>query len=68
MASLRNKIAFPLSPTVTWREKPGRGPLVDKLPNMKPRYGMQRNVVPEKVAQCCDGPTRTTNHNGHPTR
>lgn len=63
MASLRNKIAFPLSPTVTWREKPGRGPLMDKLPNMKPRYGMQRDVVPT-----LKGGTRKMNSNGTPTR
>jgi len=68
MANLGNKIAFPLSRTVTWREKPGRGPLVNKVPNMKPSYAMQRDVVPQNVAQPGDSPTRKTNSSGAPTR
>ncbi|HKS76675.1 MAG TPA: hypothetical protein VJQ82_25900 [Terriglobales bacterium] len=68
MSTLRNKTSFPLSHTTTWREKPGRGPLVDKVMNMKFRYGMQRDVVPTKVGQASGGPTRRTNANGMPTR
>lgn len=68
MANLRNKTAFPLDSITTYREKPGRGPLTEKLPNMKPRYTMQRNVVPTKVAQPSGGSTRTTNRSGTPTR
>lgn len=65
---MSNKTILRLSNITTYRSKPGRGPLVDKLPNMRPKFNMQRGVVPDLVAECGDGPTRTTNRSGRPTR
>lgn len=64
---MSNKVIERLSGITTYRSKPGRGPLVDKLPNMKPNFNMQRAVVPEKIGDC-DGPLRKMNANGTLTR
>lgn len=59
---------MPLSSITTYRYKPGRGPLMDKVPNFRPRFDFERSVVPPKVASTSTFDPRTMNKSGRPTR
>jgi len=67
MGITTDKKVLQVSRITTLRETTPGG-LSRKFTNMTHRYGMQRQIIPDKIAQCEYEPLRTTNAGGRPTR